>query len=336
MVTKVSPTPIELWQRLGVERHEAAIQSHRANFSRVLDGSDSRIALAVGPCSIHDPKEALEYARRLKALADQVSDKMLLGMRVYFEKPRTVAGWKGLIMQPGIYESSTLNFNHGIVVAGQLLSDITDIGLPLFTEWLDPVVAEYLSWGMTSGTIGARTTQSPLHRHMASGLDMLVGFKNGVDGSVADAINALECSMGCHSYLGINMLGELCLIDAKGNNGYVILRGGSSGPNYEKSHVMSAASVLEARGMTRSIMVDCSHGNSLKEFQRQHLAFEDCIVQIKEGGSPIRVLMLESNLRQGSQKIVEGQPLLEGVSITDGCIGWEETERLIRSAYAVL
>jgi 3-deoxy-7-phosphoheptulonate synthase len=289
--------------------------------------------VVVGPCSIHDERAALEYARRLKRVSNQVEDRVCLVMRVYFEKPRTTLGWKGLINDPHL--NDTFDIATGLRLARQILLEIAELGIPAATEMLEPITPQYIADLITLASIGARTTESPTHRQMASGLSMPVGYKNGTDGNLQVAIDALVAGRGCHSVLGIDPDGNTCVINTKGNPwGHLILRGGRSGPNYSAEHLKTAALRLKEAGASPNLVVDCSHANSDKDYRRQHVAWNDVLDQRAAGNRTIVGLMLESNLHAGSQKLTGNRgDLKEGISITDGCIGWEETESLILNAH---
>jgi 3-deoxy-7-phosphoheptulonate synthase len=302
----------------------------------ILDGKDKRVFVVVGPCSIHDPEMAYDYGRRLKALADEVKDSLVLVMRVYFEKPRTTVGWKGLINDPRMDDS--FHIEEGLKLGRQILLKINDLGLPAGTEALDPVSPQYMSDLWSWAAIGARTTESQTHREMSSALSMPVGFKNGTDGGIEVALNALEAVAVPHHFLGVNQRGQTAKVSTKGNTyGHVILRGGGGRPNYDSVSVNVAEGELERRGLRRALVVDCSHANSNKDFHMQPLVFENVINQILEGNSSIVGLMIESNIHEGSQKIPKDLSQLKyGVSVTDGCVSWETTEAMLRGAHAKL
>lgn len=302
----------------------------------ILNGEDKRLIVVVGPCSIHDPKAGLEYAGRLKELAGRVADRMLLIMRVYFEKPRTTVGWKGLINDPHL--DDTFDVHEGLRIARRFLIDVGEMGLPAATEMLEPITPQYIADLITLASIGARTTESPTHRQMASGLSMPVGYKNGTDGNLDVAINALQAARSPHSFLGIDPDGNTCVVNTAGNSwGHLILRGGRSGPNYNAAHLALAAERLQADNLSPQFLVDCSHANSDKDHTRQSIAWNDVIDQRAGGNQMIIGLMVESNLNPGNQKLCEDLSKLQyGVSITDACIGWKETESLILDAYEKL
>ena len=301
----------------------------RNSIRSILKGDDSRILMIVGPCSIHDPQAALEYAERLKSLADKVSDKILVVMRVYFEKPRTTVGWKGLINDPELDGSHKIN--QGIEIARKLLIGINSIGLPCATETLDPITPQYLADLISWSAIGARTTESQTHREMASGLSMPVGFKNGTDGGLRVAINAMKSALQPHHFLGINNDGLSSAIQTSGNrNVHLVLRGGSNGPNYDAGSIHKASESLASEGLPDAIMIDCNHANSGKDPSRQELVLRDAIHQIKKGDNSIIGIMIESNINGGNQPI--SASLQYGVSITDACLDWKNTERIILNA----
>ena len=307
----------------------------RETLQKIISGEDSRPVAIVGPCSIHNTDLGLEYAQKLKALADEVQDQIFVIMRVYFEKPRTTVGWKGLINDP--HMNDTFDINTGLRRARKLLLDINELGLSAATELLEPVTPQYIADLITLGAIGARTTESPTHRQMASGLSMPVGFKNGTDGSLQTAIDALLSAKAEHSFLGIDEDGRTCIVNTKGNPfGHLMLRGGRSGPNFDADSINSAAERLESAGLTPKMIVDCSHANTGKDYKKQNVAWNDVIGQKAAGQNSIMGLMLESNLKAGNQKLTDPANLEHGVSITDGCIDFEETEQLLRTAARTL
>ncbi len=325
-------TPEQLKQRLPISEESAKhVSESRQVIRDILDGKDHRMFLVVGPCSIHDVDAAMDYARKLKALADEVSDTLYLVMRVYFEKPRTTTGWKGLINDP--HMNDTFKIEEGLETGRKLLLDIVDLGLPTSTEALDPISPQYLQDVIAWSAIGARTTESQTHREMASGLSSAVGFKNGTDGNLGVAINALKSSSSPHRFLGINSSGQVSVIHTRGNPyAHIVLRGGSNGPNYDSVHIALCEDALAKAGVSGNIMVDCSHANSNKEPELQPLVMENVTNQVLEGNKSIVGLMIESHLKPGNQSIPEDLSKLEyGVSVTDGCIGWDTTEAAIRS-----
>jgi 3-deoxy-7-phosphoheptulonate synthase len=309
---------------------EETVRNGRETVKDILSRNDHRLLVVVGPCSIHDVEAAMDYAGRLKALSGEVNDALFLVMRIYFEKPRTAVGWKGLINDP--YMDDSFRIEEGLHRARELLVWIADLGLPAGTEALDPITPQYLSDLFSWSAIGARTTESQTHREMASGLSMPVGFKNGTDGSLDVAINALQSVSHPHSFLGINQIGQVAVIQTRGNVcGHLILRGGGRQPNYDSVHVALCEQALDKAGLPRNIMVDCSHGNSNKQPERQPLVAENAASQILEGNRSITGLMLESHINAGNQPIPkELSKLRYGVSVTDPCIDWDTTERLLR------
>lgn len=309
---------------------KAVVAGGRETVRNILDGKDHRMFIVVGPCSIHDVELAMDYAQRLKALADELQDTLVIVMRVYFEKPRTTVGWKGLINDP--YLNDTFKIEDGLHIGRKLLLDIAELGLPTSTEALDPISPQYLQDCISWSAIGARTTESQTHREMASGLSSAVGFKNGTDGGLDVAMNAIGSAVKPHRFLGINGDGQVAVIHTRGNRyAHVVLRGGSNGPNYDSVHIKLCEAALAKAGYPQNIMVDCSHANSNKEPSLQPLVIENVSNQIIEGNTSIIGLMIESNIKAGNQKIPADLSELEyGVSVTDGCIGWEDTEAALR------
>ncbi len=304
----------------------AQVAESRQVIRDILDGKDQRLFVVVGPCSIHDTKAALDYATRLKALSDEVSDTLYIVMRVYFEKPRTTVGWKGLINDP--YLDDSFAIEDGLKIGRKLLLDILESGLPTATEALDPISPQYLQDLISWSAIGARTTESQTHREMASGLSSPVGFKNGTDGGIEVATNAIKSAAKPHRFLGLSSDGRVSVITTSGNPyAHVVLRGGSDGPNYDSVHVALVEQALEKAGLPRNIMIDCSHANSSKKPELQPLVLENIGHQIADGNQSITGLMIESHIKAGNQSMPEDLSQLEyGVSITDGCIDWETTE----------
>jgi 3-deoxy-7-phosphoheptulonate synthase len=314
----------------------ATIVGGRRSIERLLAGEDPRLLAVVGPCSIHDLDAARDYAGRLLELSNRVSDRLLVVMRVYFEKPRTTVGWKGLINDPHIDDS--FDVGTGLRLARGLLIEIARMGLATATEFLEPITPQYIADTIVLGAIGARTTESPTHRQMASGLSMPVGFKNSTDGSLQAAVDAMQSARAPHSFLGIDNEGGTCVVSTTGNPwGVLMLRGGRSGSNYSASVLDEARTRLEAAGLPPRVIVDCSHANSGKDHRRQSIVWRDVIEQRMAGDRSIVGLMLESNLHPGSQPASSDRSTLQyGVSITDGCIGWEETESLLLEAHGRL
>ncbi len=313
----------------------------RGSIEDILDGKDSRIIIIVGPCSIHDIKSAEEYAKRLNELSDRISDKFLIVMRTYFEKPRTSIGWKGFIYDP--YLDGSNNINKGLHLSREMLLHNAGIGLPSATEYLEPFTPQYNSDLISWAAIGARTVESPQHRQLASGLSMPVGFKNNTEGNIKVAINAMVSAKQEHSFLGINEFGVPCIVNTSGNPyAHIVLRGSETNPNYDEESVKHAQSLLEANQLSPKLMIDCSHGNSKKNHGEQINVFRNIIQQIRAGNKDIIGIMLESNLNSGSQSIPKNlkdfdlTKLAYGVSITDACISWRETESLLLDTYKIL
>ena len=334
-ITEFAPlvTPRELEEALpATPEIRRMVQASRQAISAIMHGQDPRrLLVVVGPCSIHDPAAALDYAKRLKRLADRTREQLVVVMRTYFEKPRTVVGWKGLISDPHL--DGSCDIPSGLRLARETLLAINAIGLPCATEFLDTVVPHYLADMVTWAAIGARTTESQVHRQMASGLSMPVGFKNSTDGALQNAVNAVLSARHQHAFLGINADGVSSVVKTTGNQDcHIVLRGGTAGPNYHREDVASAARAVGAEGLARGVMVDCSHGNSAKDHTRQGVVFKEVVRSFATGQQAILGVMVESNLRPGRQTWMQGAPLAYGVSITDGCIGWEETEGLLLDA----
>lgn len=308
----------------------ATVTSSREVIQDILDHKDHRVFVVVGPCSIHDTKAAIDYAKRLSALADELKETLFIIMRVYFEKPRTTVGWKGLINDPHMNDS--FKIQEGLHIGRKLLLDITEMGLPTSTEALDPISPQYLQDLISWSAIGARTTESQTHREMASGLSSAVGFKNGTDGGLTVATNALNSVSKPHRFLGINGEGQVTVIHTKGNKySHIVLRGGSKGPNYDSVNVALCEQALNKAGITPNIMIDCSHANSNKDPAIQTLVMENVSNQILEGNKSIVGLMIESNIGWGNQSVGDNLDDLEyGVSITDACIDWQTTEKSLR------
>lgn len=333
---KVLITPAELKQKLPLPQVlRGQIETHRREISDIIHKKDKRLLVVVGPCSVHDPLAALDYGKRLKALADELKDELYIVMRVYFEKPRTTVGWKGLINDPKI--DGSFDVEHGLHIARELLLELAELGLPLATEALDPMTPQYMADLFSWSAIGARTTESQTHRELASGLSMAVGFKNGTDGSLATAINAMKAASMGHSFIGINQNGQVNLLHTEGNpDGHVILRGGKV-PNFAAEFVKECERELEKAGLESAIMIDCSHGNSNKDYRRQPAVAEEATNQIMNGNKSIIGLMIESHINAGNQSAE--QPVSEmkyGVSITDACIDWETTDSLLRKVATAL
>jgi 3-deoxy-7-phosphoheptulonate synthase len=318
------------------EASNQTVVNGRNTISSILRQKDPRLLVVVGPCSIHDPKGALEYATRLNSLRRELEDQFCVVMRVYFEKPRTTIGWKGLIYDPHLDGSDDIQT--GLRKARELLLQITGTGLPAATEFLDPVVPQYTADLVSWAAIGARTTESQTHRQMASGLSMPVGFKNGTDGSLQIAIDAMHSAMRPHSFLGIDQEGATSIVRTTGNpDGHIVLRGGRLRTNYDADSIRDAAESLKRSGLPEVLMVDCSHANSGKQHARQEDVWRSLIEQRQTGTHPIIGVMIESNLSEGTQPIPKDlSELSYGVSVTDSCLGWDVTERMLRWGHEVL
>lgn len=307
----------------------------REDLRAALQGNDQRFVVILGPCSIHDPQAALDYAKRLAALRDRVKDKLLVIMRVYFEKPRTTVGWKGLINDPHL--DGTYDIEHGLRLGRDILLKINDLGLPAATEFLDPIVPQYTSDLVSWAAIGARTTESQTHRQMASGLSMPVGFKNATDGDLQVALDAMVSARAPHAFVGIDDKGLTAVVRTTGNpDVHLVLRGGGGSSNYSRADIAYTKVLLENQPNARAAMIDCSHGNSNKNFLNQPKVFQDVLKQFVAGDRVILGVMLESNIVEGRQDIIAGKTLAYGQSVTDGCIGWEATEKLLLEAHASL
>ena len=317
------------------EKATQTIEAGRANVEAILDGRDKRLLAVVGPCSIHDVKAAKEYAERLMSLREKLSDRMEIVMRVYFEKPRTTIGWKGLINDPHLDDS--FDVEAGLSKARELLVWLAELGMPTGTEALDPISPQYLSDLFTWSAIGARTTESQTHREMSSGLSTAVGFKNGTDGGLEVAINAMQSAANPHSFLGIDGKGQVTVLNTRGNAyGHIILRGGNEGPNYDSVAVSMTEETMQKAGLPSRIMIDCSHANANKDHKRQALVAKNVAAQLADGSESIIGIMLESHLNAGNQSLKNPADLEYGVSITDACIDWETTEELMGTLHATL
>ncbi len=325
-----SPGSIRSELPLGIDAVRQVVR-HRQEIHDIFDGRSKRIMVIVGPCSIHNPASALVYAEKLKKLSEDVQDRLMLVMRAYFEKPRTTLGWKGMIYDPDLNDA--YNIEKGIFVSRKLLLKIVNLGLPVATEMLDPILAQYIADAVSWAAIGARTTEAQTHRQLASGLSMPVGFKNATDGSVQIAIDAVATARSQHSFIGVMEDGHVGVFRTAGNAyGHVVLRGGPI-PNYGSEHIAFVKVAMQKSGLPANIVVDCSHANSGKNYEMQHLVFQDVLNQIADGETAIKGVMLESYLLPGKQNLKLRQMPEPDRSITDGCIGWDETETLIRSAY---
>ena len=333
---EVLVTPEHLKAKLPVpEDIREAVNASRQVVQDIIAGKDSRLLVVVGPCSIHDPASALEYARKLADLAPRVSDHLYLVMRAYFEKPRSTVGWKGLINDPHLDDSFCVG--EGLEIARRLLLDISALGLPIATEALDPITPQYIQDLISWSAIGARTTESQTHREMASGLSCAVGFKNGTDGSLDVALNALQSAISPHRFLGISPSGQVSVVHTRGNpHAHVVLRGGSNGPNYDAASIAATEAALAKLSLPESIMVDCSHANSNKDHSQQANVLRSVQEQIQAGNRSITGVMIESNLMPGNQSMGRPSELQYGVSITDACVGWEETAAMLTELNASL
>ena len=328
----ISPKTLKKLLPLSKTVSETVIKA-RKGIQNILSGKDPRLLVIVGPCSIHDEKLAQDYAERLKKLADEVSDTLLIVMRVYFEKPRTTVGWKGLINDPELNGSHKIN--EGIQLARKILLATNNIGLPCATETLDPITPQYLADLISWSAIGARTTESQTHRELASGLSMPVGFKNGTNGGLNVALNAMNSAQQPHHFLGINQEGASSVIQTSGNNFvHLVLRGGSNGPNFDAVSIHNAADELAKDGLPKAIMIDCNHANSGKDPARQEIVLRNLILQIKDGDQSIIGTMIESNIYGGNQPI--STEMKYGVSVTDACLDWENTSRILLNAHEAL
>jgi len=328
--TKQVVAPVQVHEEIPMtESAEETILQARSDIHRVLSGEDDRLVVVIGPCSIHDTKAAKEYAGLLKTVKDELKNDLVIIMRVYFEKPRTTVGWKGLINDPEI--NSSFNINKGLRVARQLLLDINGAGIPAATEYLDLITPQYLSDLISWGAIGARTTESQVHRELASGLSCPVGFKNATDGGIGVAIDAIKSAMNPHHFLSVTKQGNSAIFSTTGNeDAHIILRGGKDEPNYDAVNVEKVADGLNKADLKTNIMIDFSHANSLKQCRRQLVVADDVSEQISHGDMRIFGIMAESNLKAGRQNVVEGQELTYGQSITDACLGWDDTLSLLR------
>ncbi|MBI4255757.1 MAG: 3-deoxy-7-phosphoheptulonate synthase [Candidatus Rokubacteria bacterium] len=317
------------------EKGSVVVSRARKEVAHILDGEDDRLIVIVGPCSIHDPLAGLEYARRLEAVADELGEDLRIVMRVYFEKPRTTVGWKGLINDPHLDGSFVIN--EGLRLARRLLLDLVELGLPSGCEFLDPITPQFISDLVTWGAIGARTTESQVHRELASGLSMPVGFKNGTDGGVQIAIDAVRAAAHPHRFLGVTEQGLAGIVSTRGNpDCHVILRGGQDGPNYDTASVRKTLAALRDAGLPARLMIDTSHGNSDKDHRRQPVVARDIAAQVAQGEPGIIGVMMESFLVDGRQDLKDRKHLVYGQSITDACLGWEMTVPVLRELAAAV
>ncbi|ATO32246.1 Phospho-2-dehydro-3-deoxyheptonate aldolase, Phe-sensitive [Dickeya dianthicola] len=327
--------PVALLEKFpATERAAQTVFNARSAIHKILKGNDDRLLVVIGPCSIHDPKAAKEYAARLLKLRDELHDDLEVVMRVYFEKPRTTVGWKGLINDP--HMDNSFQINDGLRIARQLLLNINDTGLPAAGEFLDMISPQYVADLMSWGAIGARTTESQVHRELASGLSCPVGFKNGTDGTIKVAIDAVNAACAPHCFLSVTKWGHSAIVNTSGNHDcHIILRGGKE-PNYSAEHVQAVKVDLEKAGLPTQVMIDFSHANSCKQFKKQMDVCEDVCRQISGGEQAIMGVMVESNLVEGNQNLEGGEPLVYGKSVTDACIGWDDTDSLLRQLAAAV
>jgi 3-deoxy-7-phosphoheptulonate synthase len=324
----ISPRAVKAAQPLTARAAEVVLETRRA-IRDVLHGRDrERLLVVVGPCSIHDPGAALDYARRLARIAEASRDRLIVVMRTYFEKPRTTVGWKGLINDPNL--DGSCDIATGLQIARRILIEINELGLPCGGEVLDPITPQYISDLLSWASIGARTIESQTHREMASGLSMPIGFKNSTDGGLQVALHAMISARHPHTFLGISADGATAMIKTAGNpDRHVVLRGGAAGPNYSPADVARATHMVASEGVARPVMIDCSHGNSSKDYTRQPLVCREVLAHLSASGAAVMGLLVESNLHPGRQDWEAGTALRYGVSITDACIGWDETEALL-------
>ncbi len=331
------PSPAEVQARCPLtERAAQTVLQGRRSLEAILDGRDRRLFVVVGPCSIHDPVAGMDYARRLRALAEEVSESLVLVMRVYFEKPRTSLGWKGFINDPHMDDS--FRVDEGMERARRFLLDVNELGLPCGTEALDPIAPQYYGDLIAWTAIGARTSESQTHREMSSGLSTPVGFKNGTDGDVDAAVNAILSAGGAHAFLGINGQGRTAIVRTRGNRyGHVVLRGGGGRPNFDTVSISLTEQALRKARLPLNVVVDCSHANSWKKPELQPLVMRDVVHQVREGNRSVVGMMVESFLEQGSQPVpADLSTLRYGLSVTDACVGWDTTVEMLRAAHQVL
>ncbi|MFD2157935.1 3-deoxy-7-phosphoheptulonate synthase [Rubritalea tangerina] len=324
----ISPAVLSYYLPI-TEEAANTVTKARQEAEDILLGNDDRLLVVVGPCSIHDTSAAIEYAERLKALAERYKQDLCIIMRVYFEKPRTTVGWKGLINDPHL--DGSFDINRGLRIARELLLELNTMGMPAATEFLDAISPQYVADLIAWGAIGARTTESQVHRELASGLSMPIGFKNGTRGTIQIALDAIKAAQGSHHFLSVTKQGVSAIVTTTGNQaGHIILRGSSEGPNYEKEHVDACAKRLTDAGLPEQLMVDASHGNSRKDFRNQPAVIDDLCQQISNGSKAVASVMIESNLVEGAQKLGDDPTkLVYGQSITDQCIGWQSTEDVL-------
>ncbi|MEQ4531041.1 MAG: 3-deoxy-7-phosphoheptulonate synthase AroG [Mixta sp.] len=327
--------PVALLEKFpATEKAAATVAASRLAIHKILKNEDDRLLVIIGPCSIHDVDAAKEYASRLLTLRESLSGELEIVMRVYFEKPRTTVGWKGLINDPMM--DGSFQINDGLRIARKLLLEINDTGLPAAGEFLDMITPQYLADLMSWGAIGARTTESQVHRELASGLSCPVGFKNGTDGTIKVAIDAINAAGSPHCFLSVTKYGHSAIVETSGNSDcHIILRGGKE-PNYSAQHVSAVKAGLEKAGLPAQVMIDFSHANSSKQFQRQMVVADDVAQQISDGEQSIIGVMIESHLVEGNQSLESGEPLVYGKSVTDACIGWEDTEKVLQQLAAAV
>lgn len=327
--------PVALLEKFpATEKAAATVAASRLAIHKILKNEDDRLLVIIGPCSIHDVDAAKEYASRLLTLRESLSGELEIVMRVYFEKPRTTVGWKGLINDPMM--DGSFQINDGLRIARKLLLEINDTGLPAAGEFLDMITPQYLADLMSWGAIGARTTESQVHRELASGLSCPVGFKNGTDGTIKVAIDAINAAGSPHCFLSVTKYGHSAIVETSGNSDcHIILRGGKE-PNYSAQHVSAVKAGLEKAGLPAQVMIDFSHANSSKQFQRQMVVADDVAQQISGGEQSIIGVMIESHLVEGNQSLESGEPLVYGKSVTDACIGWEDTEKVLQQLAAAV
>ena len=325
----ISPAVLNYYLPIS-ENAARLVSTAREQAAHILHGKDDRLLVVIGPCSIHDREAAIEYGKKLKPLIDKYADDLQVVMRVYFEKPRTTVGWKGLINDPHL--DGSFDINRGLRIARGLLLELAEMGIPAGTEFLDTISPQYIADLIAWGAIGARTTESQIHRELASGLSMPVGFKNGTGGSVQLALDAIGASAGSHNFLSVTKQGVSAIVSTTGNDTcHIILRGGSDGPNYDEDSIKEAVACLEKQNLPPHLMVDCSHGNSRKDFRNQPLVVKELANQIQAGSKAVSAVMIESNLVEGNQSLGDGDlsKLTHGQSVTDACISWETTEEVL-------
>ncbi|MGD9418796.1 MAG: 3-deoxy-7-phosphoheptulonate synthase [Verrucomicrobiota bacterium JB025] len=324
----ISPAVLAYYLPISEQASEL-VATTRTQADAILRREDDRLLTVVGPCSIHDPAAAIEYAEKLKPVAERLKDDVLVIMRVYFEKPRTTVGWKGLINDPKL--NGSFDINHGLNIARKLLLDLANMGIPAGTEFLDTISPQYIADLISWGAIGARTTESQIHRELTSGLSMPVGFKNGTGGNVQLALDAIQSASRPHHFLSVTKQGVSAIVSTTGNEScHLILRGGKTGPNYDPASIENATTKLREHGLIESVMIDCSHGNSLKDHRNQPKVAANIAEQISRGSKAITSVMIESNLVEGNQKLGDDtSKLTHGQSITDACIGWDDTVKTL-------